>query len=150
MKLTMKLFIPLIFLAYAMLNTVSANPQATKNPQATNIIFLELNRLQQQKGNCISYFVLKNQTANSYSAFQIELIVFDKNDIISSRFLGDFKKVKANKTLVKLFSIPKTKCNSIAKVLINDIHQCKIGKSNKENCLDLIKPSAKSSTTLFK
>lgn len=126
-------------------STISiANSAPKKN------ISIELNRLQQSKKNCITYFLVKNHTKNNFNQFKIELIIFDKKDIIKTRVLGDFKRIRPKKTLVKLFGIPATKCTDIGKILINDVNMCKINNVSKDDCLDLLTPSNKSTTELFK
>jgi len=137
------------FISSASLAVTKEKPKQSLD--AKPMITLELNKLKQSKENCFAYFIIQNKTPNYFTTFKTEFIVFDKNDIIINNIaLVDFKKIRPNKTVVKYLGLPKTQCSKISKILINGVSQCKVETQEKEDCLDLVTPSHKSTTTLFK
>ncbi len=153
-------FLQVLALSFVTLLNVEANPQAKQNQRpgqnqqapATEQqnILIELNRLEQKDNNCVTYFMIKNNTNFNFSKFQTEMVTFDKNGLINNRILGDFQKIRPNKTVVKLFAIPDAKCSTINKILINDVHICKADTEQPMDCLDLLQPSNKAKIKLFK
>jgi hypothetical protein len=118
--------------------------------KAADKVAVELNQVRQVDKNCIAYFLLKNSTKADFTSFKVELVTFDSNGLISNRILGNFDKIRAGKTMVKLLPIPDSKCSEIDQVLINDVHDCTNEAKLKIDCLDAIVPSNRSKIKLIK
>lgn len=137
-KFLQTLLLPLSFILST--NTIAELPS----------ISIELNRLMQKDKNCVTYFMIKNNSDFNFSEFKTEMVTFDKDGLITNRILGDFQKIRPKKTVVKLFAIPDTKCSSIDKILINDVHSCKANTEKNMDCLDWLQPSYRAKIELFK
>lgn len=97
---------------------------------------LELNKAEEQPGGCRLYMVLANGTAETFSDYRLDLVVFGKDEVIARRFAVDISPMRANKTTVKLFDVAGVPCKDIGKVLLNDILSCKVGKDPHASCIN--------------
>src|ERR1700740_1376387 len=84
-------------------------------------IGVELNRLEDQGGNCRAYLVITNPGAAEYSGFALDLVIFDRGGTIMYRLAVDAAPVRPEKTSVKVFDIPETACGAIGSILVNDV-----------------------------
>jgi len=113
-------------------------------------ILIELNRLEQKDNDCVTYFMIKNDTKHNFTEFVTEMVTFDKKGLINNRILGDFKRIRPHKTIVKLFAMPNIKCSVVHKVLINDVHSCATSSGEEIDCLELLKPRHKAEVEFLK
>jgi hypothetical protein len=77
-------------------------------------IGVELNRLEDQRGNCRAYLVITNPGAAEFSGFALDLVVFDRGGTIMRRLAVDVAPVRPAKTMVKVVDIAETACSAIA------------------------------------
>src|SRR6516162_1214717 len=75
-------------------------------------IGVELNRLEDQGGNCRAYLVIANPGSAEYSGFALDLVVFDRGGTIMRRLAVDVAPVRPAKTSVKVFDISETACGT--------------------------------------
>jgi len=142
--------IQIFILIFAFNFQALANPENKKQQENTPDILIELNRLEQKDNNCITYFMIRNNSKHNFTEFKTEMVTFDKDGLINNRILGDFKKIRPQKTVVKLFAMPETKCEVVHKILINDVHSCSTDSDETIDCLNLLKPAYKAEVELFK
>lgn len=119
---------------------------AGENPKLS----IELNKLAQQGDACETYLVFGNQLPIRFESLKLELVFFDKAGLIQRRLTLDAAPLAATKTMVKLFQIPNTQCDSIGRVLINDVHKCQGQEGPVENCLERMSVSFRGSVELIK
>jgi hypothetical protein len=113
-------------------------------------IGLELNKLEQQGGNCRAYLVVANPGPAAFSGFTLDLVLFDRGGTIARRLAVDIAPVRPEKTMVKVFDIPETACGAIGSILVNDVLHCRDASGDVAGCVDRITPSSRISVHLSK
>jgi hypothetical protein len=114
------------------------------------LISLELNKLEQQGGNCRAYLVIANPGAAGFSGFTLDFVLFDHSGTIARRLAVDIAPVRPDKTMVKVFDIPETACGAIGSILVNDVLHCRDASGDVAGCVDRVKTSSKLAVTLSK
>ncbi len=113
-------------------------------------IDVELNKLEPVDNACRIYLVLQNHTADSYDKLALELVSFGPDGLVGQRLAIDVAPLRAGKTTVKLFDLPRTNCGQVARLLVNDVSTCSAQGAAIENCLDRLKVSTRAAAELFK
>jgi hypothetical protein len=113
-------------------------------------IGLELNKLEQQGGNCRAYLVIANPGTNAFSGFTLDLVVFDRGGTISRRLAVELAPLRPAKTMVKVFDIPQTVCGAIGSILVNDVIHCRDASGDVAGCVERVATSSKISVALSK
>jgi hypothetical protein len=106
-------------------------------------ISIELNKLEQQGGNCRAYLVIANPGEDAFSGFTLDLVVFDRGGTISRRLAVELAPLRPAKTMVKVFDIPQAPCNDIGSILVNDVIHCRNANGDIAGCVDRIATSSK-------
>jgi len=112
-------------------------------------IGVELNRLEDQGGNC-AYLVIANPGAAEFSGFALDLVVFDRGGTIMRRLAVDVAPVRPAKTMVKVFDIAETACSAIGSILVNDVIHCRDACGDVAGCIDRLSTSSKLAVSLLK
>lgn len=118
--------------------------------EPANSIGLELNKLEQQGGNCRAYLVIANPGAEAFSGFSLDLVIFDRSGTISRRLAVELAPLYPAKTMVKVFDIPQTPCGGIGSILVNDVIHCREASGDLAGCIDRITTSSKLPVKLTK
>ncbi|MCC7250821.1 hypothetical protein [Hyphomicrobium sp.] len=105
---------------------------ASAQPKALSV---ELNKLEPQGSGCRAYVVVQNDDDTAYTAFKLDLVLFQQDGVIGRRFAMDLAPLKAQKRTVKLFDLDNIACDKIGSFLINDVVECKAEAGPVENCL---------------
>jgi len=111
---------------------------------------VQLNKVESQGQGCRTYFVITNKSAATYEVLKLDLIVFRPDGVIGRRFAADLGPIKPNKRTVKLFDLDDTSCDQIGSILINAALDCKVGDTQKPDCLADITPSSLAKAQLTK
>lgn len=111
---------------------------------------LELNRLDGVDGSCRVTLVEKNGTASSFAALKLDLVVFDGEGIVAKRVGVDAGPLKAGRTTVKTFDLKGLACDSVGRLLINDVLSCEVEGIAADTCLDVVEPRSRASATFDK
>jgi hypothetical protein len=122
-------------------------PPAAAAPSATS---LELNKLETYDKGCRAYMVVNNTTDIAYSAFKLDLVLFQTDGVIGRRFALDLAPVRAQKKTVKLFELDGIACDKIGSFLINDVMDCKTETGPAESCLQKLTVSTLTTVQLSK
>ena len=112
-------------------------------------VTVELNKLEQQENACRAYLVLEN-TAEAFTQFKLDLVMFDAEGIVAKRLIVDASPLRTDKTSVKLFDIAGLQCVDIDRVLINDVPTCHDGAQTRSDCVDLVEARSVASAALIK
>ena len=110
---------------------------------------LELNRVEQVGGACSVYLRFKNPDETAIDAFKLDLVFFDKQEIIRDRLYVELGPAPPTKTAVRLFDIPDFQCAELGSILVNDVIECKDGSGADMKCLSRLDLSSKSDVSLF-
>ncbi|WP_051228334.1 hypothetical protein [Pleomorphomonas oryzae] len=130
---------------------LSASPTlAQSGPTPGGAFSLELNRLDGVDDSCRVTLVERNGTASSFSVLKLDLVVFDEEGIVTKRVGVDAGPLKVGRTTVKTFDLKGLACNSVGRVLINDILSCEAEGIAPDICLDVVEPRSRVSATFDK
>jgi len=113
-------------------------------------IGLELNKLEPQADSCRAYMVVKNTTPHRLEAYALDLVIFDTEEVIANRLRVRLEDLRANKTVVRLFDIPKTRCESVGRLLLNKIATCELAGGGAVDCLDLTRTRSRAGADFVK
>ena len=113
-------------------------------------IGVELNRLEDQGGNCRVYLVITNPGAAEFSGFALDLVVFDRGGTIMRRLAAEVAPLRPAKTSVKVFDISETACSAIGSILVNDVIHCRDKSGDLAECVDRLSTSSKLAVSLLK
>jgi len=113
-------------------------------------IGVELNRLEDQGGNCRVYLVITNPGAAEFSSFALDLVVFDRGGTIMRRLAAEVAPLRPAKTSVKVFDISETACSAIGSILVNDVIHCRGKSGDLAECVDRLSTSSKLAVSLLK
>jgi hypothetical protein len=117
---------------------------------AAQEINVELNKLEQVEGACRAYLVFDNSAGPAIEALQLDLILFDRDGVISRRLAVDTAPLRASKTTVKLFDIPDLGCDDIHRILINEVHECRTVAGPQSDCIERLRPSSRADALFVK
>jgi hypothetical protein len=118
--------------------------------EAASTIGVELNRLEDQGGNCRAYLVITNPGSAEFSGFALDLVIFDRGGTIMRRLAVDVAPVRPTKTSVKVFDIAETACGAIGSILVNDVIHCRDASGDVAGCVDRLSTSSKLAVSLLK
>ena len=118
--------------------------------EAPSTIGVELNRLEDQGGNCRAYLVITNPGSAEFSGFALDLVVFDRGGTIMHRLAVDLAPLRPAKTSVKVFDIAATACGAIGSILVNDVIHCRNPSGDVAGCVDRLSTSSKLAVSLLK
>ncbi len=113
-------------------------------------IGVELNRLEDQGGNCRAYLVISSPGSDEFSGFTLDLVIFDRGGTIMRRLAVDMAPVRPVKTSVKVFDIAETACSAIGSILVNDVIRCRDKSGDVAGCVDRLTTSSKLAVSLLK
>jgi hypothetical protein len=130
--------------------------QAPATAPAQTPISLELNKLApltEGTTGCRAYFVVANPGAEPVPELQLDLILFGTDGIISRRLAVEVGPLPAEKTVVRLFDLSGTPCDSIGHILLNDVLSCQVGTAASSSdpraaCLTRIAVSSRAKAPL--
>ena len=117
------------------------NPAATApaQPDSSDGITLELNKIEKSDKGCRAYVVVTNPTPTSYEAFKLDLVMFQTDGVVGRRFALDLAPVRPDKRTVKLFDLDGGQCDGIGSFLINDVMECRTSSGPATDCLARLK-----------
>jgi hypothetical protein len=98
---------------------------------ADTAIRVELNTAETVEKRCRLSFVVENK-GPAIKSFRLDLVLFNGDGVIHHRMLTEMGPVRANKTVVRTFSLDGD-CARIGSVLVNDV-ACTPG--TPDTCLD--------------
>ena len=124
-----------------------ALPGWAEPPKSIN---LELNKLEQEGDSCRAYIVVANPGTDAFSAFTLDVVVFDTSGTIARRLAIELAPIRAAKTIVKVFDIPQTACSAIGSILVNNVMHCRDSSCDIADCVDRVSTSSKLPVTLSK
>lgn len=112
--------------------------------EASRAIAIELNGAEANDKACRLSFVFDNGLATGIDDMALELVLFEKDGRVNRFVVVRSAKVPAGKSRVRQFDIPGTECPSIARILVNDVKECKGAELTPAACADSIKVSTRS------
>ena len=112
---------------------------------------IELNKVEDNSGSCVASFVVRNELGQTLDRFSLDLYVFDRDDVIARQVLLDLAPLRDDKTTVAKFALFQGACESIGKVLLNNIPSCRSEADGANlDCLSALAVSSRSRIPLVK
>lgn len=133
-----------------LLATLPCIAQASPPAPPAGGFSLELNRLDTIDGSCRVTVVEKNETNAAFASLKLDLVVFDGEGIVTKRVGVDAGPLKAGRTVVKTFDMKGLACESVGRVLINDVLACDAAGIAEDACIDVVEPRSRVSATFDK
>ncbi|MEM7508380.1 MAG: hypothetical protein AAF415_16730 [Pseudomonadota bacterium] len=112
-------------------------------------IRVELNKLEPKGANCQAYILLENQTDTGFENLSLDLVLFDGDGVIARRLAVEMAPLRAGKTSVKVFGIDGLGCDTIGRLLVNDVLKCTSAGAARDDCLGLIETASRGSVELI-
>lgn len=110
---------------------------------------IELNKFEPgESSGCRAFFLFRNQTGNSFEAFEMSLAILDTNGVIDRLLSIDAAPLPVQRTVLKLFEIPEIDCSDISEVLLHDLPACKPQNADPVDCFPLLALDSKTSANL--
>jgi hypothetical protein len=110
----------------------------------------ELNKLEQEEEACRAYLVLENATESAFEELKLDLVLFAPDGVVARRLAVEMAPLAAEKTSLKVFGIDGLACETIARVLLNDVLACADASGTRDDCLALVSPTARGAVPFFK
>ena len=117
--------------------------EATPTPAGQGSIHVELNKFQSLENSCRAYFVVENRTPEVIKELRLLVYFFDKSELILNSLALPFSDVRAGRTKVELFEIPDLACESIGRLLVNDVLTCVNSDGAVTGCADMLATSTR-------
>jgi len=109
---------------------------------ASPVVGLQLNKLEDVKDGCRVYFVLSNKTPKAFKTLKVDLILFRTDGVIGKRVFADMAPLRAgSKQQVKLFDLSGIKCADVGSLLVNDVLECRNEDGVVKRCYSRLKVS---------
>jgi hypothetical protein len=113
-------------------------------------VSIELNKLDPNGGSCRAYLVLKNEARTAFQSLKLDIVMFDGDGIVAKRLAVETAPLPVGKTSLKVFDIAGQPCTGIGRILLNDILACKDAEGQREDCLGVVRPSARGDVPFIK
>jgi hypothetical protein len=104
----------------------SEAPAASHEQKAGGLV-LELNKLDSEATDnnaCRVYMRVTEGYGEDVEQLDVYLVLFDTQDVVLRQYVVPLAPLSAQKTRVRLFDLPETKCGDIGSVLFNGIVAC--------------------------
>lgn len=113
---------------------------------AAAAVGVELNKLEPAGEACRAALVVFNGTEAAYQDLLLDMVIFDQESIVTKRLAVDVAPLPAGKTSVKTFDISGIGCDTIGRILLNDVTSC----GQNGSCLTLVDVTSRAATPFFK
>lgn len=113
-------------------------------------IEMELNKLEVNETDCTSLFVVRNKTDTEFAKILTELVIFNKDRIVTKRLALDIAPLAAQKTRVLAMRISDVPCEAIDEILLNTVSDCQSGAAQIDDCVSAITVSSRAAASLTK
>ena len=112
-----------------------ASAQEAEAAAEAPVYALELNRLVSGNGACRLVFVARNGLGAPIERIAFEFVLFDTDGAVERISAFDFGAMPDDKTVVRQYELPDTDCDTLGRILINDVTVCDGAGLSPESCL---------------
>lgn len=112
---------------------------------ASGQVTVDLNKLESTDGACRAYIVVENGTTSAFEALKLDLVLFDTDGVVSRRLATEMAPLPAAKTKLKIFEVGGVGCETIGRVLLNDVLDCADAAGPRTDCLDIVETTSRAS-----
>ncbi|MEZ5866298.1 MAG: Tat pathway signal sequence domain protein [Geminicoccaceae bacterium] len=114
---------------------------ASAEPAA--VLTIELNKTEQLGADCQAFLMMENGTESRLDRLGLDLVMIDRDGVIARRLAVEVGPLRAGRTSVKVFAIDGIDCGAIGRVLLNDVLACEDAAGPRDDCLELIRTTAR-------
>ena len=129
---------------------LAATMLATPAIAAEGDLGIELNKLEPVGEACRAYLLFENKSGTSYDTLRLDLVLFGADGVIARRLGLEAAPLADGRSTVKMFELANQSCDSLGRVLLNDVTACKAGGADQADCIDRIKPTSRTKVPLGK
>ena len=104
---------------------------------------LQLNKASSEDSGCFVTYVATNGTGVDLDSASYEVAVFDIEGEVDQLLLLPFGPLGDGKTKVFRFAMSESGCDSVARVLINDVNACSAADGAEIDCLSMLETSTR-------
>jgi hypothetical protein len=106
-------------------------------------VTIELNKLEPQGATCRAYFVIINRSETEFADIQLDVFLFDKQGIVARRAALATRQLQPGKTNIRLFDLVDTPCDTIGRLVLNEVLACKNVVGAPANCQGMLALSSR-------
>lgn len=106
-------------------------------------IGIELNRLQQVDDACRISLVFTNRRETPVEALSIETVLFNTDGAVERFLVLKSNPLPPGKIRAQQFDATGIACESVGRLLLNDVKECEAADLTREGCLEAIAPSSR-------
>lgn len=121
----------------------AAQESVTDGASGASRLVVELNALQKSDRGCRFTFVARNELGAELTKAAFELVLFDRQGMVSRLTVVDFKDLPDGKTKVRQFDFSGMDCAAIGRVLINDATECTGPGVDPKACIRDLRPETR-------
>ena len=122
-------------LAAGLIGLALCGPAFAQSDDAAGIS-IDLNKLEPRDDACRAYLVLQNGTDQDFTAYTLDLYVFDPDGVISKRLAVDTVPLTPGKIRVRPVDIKETGCDQVSRILLNDVLDCADASGQRNDCVN--------------
>ena len=93
---------------------------------------IELNKAETADNACVAAFVMRSDMGQDLDRFSLDLYVFDTDGIIARQLVLDLAPLRNDKTTVVRFPLTGGPCETIGRILVNDVPSCRSAASGED------------------
>lgn len=119
----------------------------TPTEQAPGALSMELNRMSDgEEGGCGLVVVTTNRLSQGLKRAAWQVAVFDQDGVVKSLPVLDFGALPVGKSKVGVFQMPDGACDTISRIIINDVAECTAddGSDLRDSCLQSLETQNRS------
>lgn len=113
-------------------------------------VSVELNKLEPTGEACRAYFVLVNRSEFVFTTLKLDLVMFDRDGIVTRRLAAEVGPLPLGKTSLKVFDMENLPCTDLGRLLLNDVTACGDASGARDDCLALLSAATRSSVPFIK
>ena len=103
-----------------------------------NSITIELNDATNAENACRLVFVAVNRTGVLLEKTSYDVVTFDAGGKVGKSLTFQFGRLPLGKTKVVQFDLPGQACDSISRLLVNDVSECTVDGKASDICVDAL------------
>ena len=111
---------------------------------------IELNTTNPLKDACQLMMVIDNRSSIRFNKFTLELVLFDKTGVITSRVLAAIGRLRPIKSHFVSFPIEDVICDDLGRVLLNEVTECEYEAEAKFDCTEVVAVKHRGTVPLVK
>lgn len=123
--------------------TAAAMLPASAVMAQSGTLSLQLNKATTEDSGCLVTYVATNGTGVDLETASYEVAVFDTEGEVDQLLLLPFGPLEDGKTKVFSYAMSEAGCETVARVLVNDVNECSAADGSDIDCLGMLETSTR-------